>query len=66
MIQEEIEIVIGTLAKIGVPKDVTLSIMEELMDNASKYANNQEAIDLMLKEKLDDELYQKLKNITNE
>lgn len=63
---KEIEIVIGTLAKIGVQKEVTLSIMEELLDNSSKYADNQENIDLMLKEKLGDELYQKLNNTTYE
>lgn len=49
--------VIEILADIGVEKETTLEIMEELLFNSSKYADNQDAIDTMLQEKLGIDLY---------
>ena len=49
--------IIETLANIGVPKETTLEIMEELLFNSSKYADNQDAIDTMLQEKLGIDFY---------
>lgn len=49
--------VIETLANIGVSKEITLEIMHELLFNSSKYADNQDAIDTMLQEKLGINLY---------
>lgn len=53
--------VIEILANIGVEKETTLEIMEELLFNSSKYADNQDAIDTMLQEKLGIDLYITLK-----
>ena len=49
--------IIETLANIGVEKETTLEIMHELLFNSSKYADNQDAIDTMLQEKLGIDLY---------
>jgi len=48
---------IGILADIGVEKETTIEILFELLDNSSKYVDNQEAIDNMLQEKLGLDLY---------
>ena len=53
--------IIETLANIGVEKETTLEIMHELLFNSSKYADNQDAIDTMLQEKLGIDLYITLK-----
>jgi len=53
--------IIETLVNIGVPKETTLEIMHELLFNSSKYADNQDAIDTMLQEKLGIDLYITLK-----
>lgn len=53
--------IIETLANIGVPKEITLEIMHELLLNSSEYADNQDAIDTMLQEKLGIDLYITLK-----
>jgi hypothetical protein len=54
---EEEKHIIETLANIGVPKETTLEIMHELLLNSSNYADNQDAIDTMLQEKLGIDLY---------
>ena len=54
---EEEKHIIETLANIGVPIETTLEIMHELLFNSSKYADNQDAIDTMLQEKLGIDLY---------
>ena len=54
---EEEKHIIETLANIGVEKETTLEIMQELLFNSSKYADNQDAIDTMLQEKLGIDLY---------
>ena len=54
---EEEKHIIETLANIGVPIETTLEIMRELLFNSSKYADNQDAIDTMLQEKLGIDLY---------
>ena len=54
---EEEKHIIETLANIGVPKETTLEIMHELLFNSSKYTDNKDAIDTMLKEKLGIDLY---------
>jgi len=61
MEMEEEKHIIETLANIGVEKETTLSIMHELLFNSSKYADNQDAIDTMLQEKLGIDLYITLK-----
>ena len=53
--------IIETLANIGVEKEITLEIMHELLFNSSKYADNQDAIETMLQEKLGIDLYITLK-----
>ena len=53
--------IIETLANIGVEKETTLEIMHELLFNSSKYAGNEDNIDIMLQEKLGLELYISLK-----
>jgi hypothetical protein len=58
---EEEKHIIETLANIGVPKETTLEIMHELLLNSSNYADNQDAIDTMLQEKLGIDLYITLK-----
>ena len=58
---EEEKHIIETLANIGVSKETTLEIMHELLFNSSKYADNQDAIDTMLQEKLGIGLYITLK-----
>ena len=58
---EEEKHIIETLANIGVEKETTLEIMHELLFNSSKYADNQDAIDTMLQEKLGIDLYITLK-----
>ena len=60
-IEEEIE-VIRILADIGVPKEVTLEILHELMFNSDKYAGNQDEIDTLLLDKLGIDLYLNLEN----
>jgi hypothetical protein len=57
MEMEEEKHIIETLANIGVPKETTLEIIHELLFNSSKYADNQDAIDTMLQEKLGIDLY---------
>jgi alkylhydroperoxidase/carboxymuconolactone decarboxylase family protein YurZ len=54
---EEEKHIIETLANIGVEKETILEIMHELLFASSKYADNQEAIDTMLQEKLGIDLY---------
>ena len=54
---EEEKHIIETLANIGVEKETTLEIIHELLFNSSKYADNQDAIDTMLQEKLGIDLY---------
>ena len=58
---EEEKLIFETLANIGVPKQITLEIMDELLFNSSEYADNQDAIDTMLQEKLGIDLYITLK-----
>jgi hypothetical protein len=58
---EEEKHIIETLSNIGVEKETTLEIMHELLFNSSKYADNQDAIDTMLQEKLGIDLYITLK-----
>jgi hypothetical protein len=57
MEMEEEKHIIETLANIGVEKETTLEIIHELLFNSSKYADNQDAIDTMLQEKLGIDLY---------
>jgi hypothetical protein len=57
MEMEEEKHIIETLANIGVEKETTLEIMHELLFNSSNYADNQDAIDTMLQEKLGIDLY---------
>ena len=58
---EEEKHIFETLANIGVPKQITLEIMDELLFNSSEYVDNQDAIDIMLQEKLGIDLYITLK-----
>ena len=58
---EEEKHIFETLANIGVPKQITLEIMDELLFNSSEYVDNQDAIDTMLQEKLGIDLYITLK-----
>ena len=57
--------IIETLANIGVEKETTLEIVEELLFNPSKYADNLDAIDTMLQEKLGIDLYISLTQYKN-
>jgi len=54
-------IVIKILADCGVPKNKTVEIMKELVDNASLYAGNIDNIERLLQEKLDFMSYLKVK-----
>ncbi len=49
---EKETLIISTLAGIGVPKEITLEIMHELMFNSAKYVDNTEAIETLLQSKL--------------
>jgi len=57
--------IIETLANIGVEKETTLEIMHELLFNSNQYADNQDNIDTMLREKLGIDLYITLKQYKN-
>jgi hypothetical protein len=58
----KIEKAIEVLHDVGVAKSTTLEIMYELLENANKYANNSEAIEKLLKEKLSIEEFISVKN----
>ena len=57
---KNIETIIKSFAEIVVPKETTLEILNELMTN-SKYVDNTEAIDGLLKTKLSIDNYISLK-----
>jgi hypothetical protein len=47
------------LFNLGASKETTIEIMYEILFNSNKYADNQENIDIMLKEKLGIDLDEK-------
>jgi hypothetical protein len=49
---QDITKIIGAFADIGVSKEKTLEIMHDLLNNSAKYADNEEAVQQMIQEKL--------------
>lgn len=56
---------ISMLKECGASKETTISLLNEILDNPTKYIDNEDAIDELCQEKLDIDAYIALKNFKN-